>query len=1051
MKKFFNRALWSLLTSFFAIWLAIALIGENYALQYASTINNILEINPYEVIGETDPEPIYQSKYLKSDGSYNDALMRTVSEAVSEEVASDGAVLLWNNKTAEGTAALPLAAESRISIFGIGSVNYKFSGGGSGEIKASPSNNLKAELETSVEKGGAGFKVNGTLFNAYASLRSEYGTKNYQGSLTADPDYNGTNGYTDQRYREYSVNEVPWDVLNSKISNGVVSTLASSKNSKGYSDAAVMIITRDGSEDGDTWFNTTECMDNTYLDLSYEEAEILEELSALKEDGTIKKLIVILNTASVIQMKNLTKYGVDACVLAGCGGLMSFDAISNVLSGATNPSGRLVDTIAYDIDSAPAMENFGDFRWNQAGNLPVTDIGTYNNFYVTYQEGIYVGYRYYETRYEDLIMNSGNAGATKGVYLSEGAWKYGSEVAFPFGYGLSYTTFAFSNMKVKHIEGEYGGTYEVTVTVQNTGEVAGKVPVQVYLQKPYTQYDKTNGVEKSSVELVGFAKSPMIAAGKSVEVTVTVKGSDFKTYDTYGKETYILEAGDYYLSVAQDAHEAVNNILADKGYTSQNGMVDSIGKATNGDKELSYLIDTITKDDYTTYATSEYEDNVEITNQLSNGDLNLYSGTADQKITYLSRQDWEGTYPIPVSLSCTNAKMVEDMQYQSYTVPTSTEKVPTMGTITAPEEIFEDIKLAEGQEKRLTLALMVGKEYDDEAWEYLLDQLTWQEMNYLLCGGYLTLQGAISVGAPGGVAADGTSGVRVNNPTTGNLMGFPTATVMAQTWDMELIEKLGVVFGHECMHANVVQLYAPCGNLHRTPYGGRNWEYFSEDAFMSGKMLAVETLGIQSCGIIVTAKHFAFNEQEINRCGVATWLNEQTAREIYLKVFELAVTEGQTKALMSSFPRLGCSFEGHYSGLMTEILRNEWGFKGFVETDSAFDQKYMTQGIARIEGVICGVDFWMDGSKWMQFDVMSGASNNAVVVKAVREACHRVLYTQTNSLVINGMSTDSIIVYNMPWWEKAINDAQVVLGCITATLFALSVVSFVIHAFKKEN
>lgn len=1042
VKKIFNKALWCLLTGFFAVWFLIAVIGKGYALKYSSTINNLLNINPHETIGETAPEKMFKSSFVSTtdDGKevYDDNAMRANSEEIAEKVAADGSVLLWNNNS-----ALPLADGSRISLFGIGSVNYKHSGGGSGEIKSSPDNNLKSELEIARKDGGASFKVNGTLFNTYANLRSNYGALNYQGKQTKDPDYNGKNGWLDERYREYEVREVPWAKLDSSMPNGIEKTLVDGKNSKGYGDAAVMIITRDGAEDGDTYFKTNECLDGTYLDLSKEEAEILSKLKELKDKGTVKKVVVVLNTAGTMQMKNLVNYGVDACVLVGCGGLKAFTAIGDILSGNVNPNGRLVDAIAYDFDSIPAMQNFGDFRWTSSKNLPVSNIGAYNNFYLVYQEGVYVGYRYYETRYEDAVMKKGSASSAKGAVMAS-EWNYSKELAFPFGYGLSYTTFTEKLLSVTFDAAKDGYTLKIQVT--NDGSTAGKTPVQVYLQKPYTDYDKENGIEKPSVELVGFTKTGEIAGGKSETVEVFVPASEFKVYDTYGKGTYILEKGDYYLSVGSNSHDALNNILALKGYSQKDGMVDELGKASDGNKYNAKKF-TVDKNDYEKYAKSAYT-GVDIKNQLADGDLNLYAGTADQKTTYLSRNDWNNTYPAPVKLSCVNDTMVRDMQYEDYTVPASSGEVPPMGKVTIDESFFDDVELAEGQEKRLNLAMMVGKEYDDPVWENLLDQLTWADMNYLLSGGYLTVQGATSVGCPGGVAADGTSGVRVNNPTTGDLMGFPTATVMAQTWDEELVTLLGDAFGHECMHAGVAELYAPCANMHRTPYGGRNWEYYSEDPFITGKMLAAETIGLQRRGVIVCAKHFAFNEQELNRCGVATFINEQTAREMYLKGFEIGIVEGKVKSLMSSFPRLGCKWEGHYEGLMTEILRNEWGFNGFVETDSAFDQPYMTKPLARIEGVVSGVDFWMDGAKNIQF---AGYENNATVVKAVREACHRVLYAQTNSLIINGMTTSSIVIDIVPWWETAINVAQIVLGVVTGVLLLMSIASFVIAYLDKKN
>ncbi len=1038
MRKFFNATVWALVTFFFGVWYLIAAIGQPYMIQNASSINGALGIDPYVTVGETK-ERLYESDYLTKNSEdkdvFDDKAMRAASMAVAEEAATDGIVMLWNKGN-----ALPLAKSSRITLFGIGSVNYKYSGGGSGEIKSAPELNLRGEMEA------AGYSVNPNVYNAYASLRNEYGASNAQGKQTLDPNYNGTNGYVDERYREFYVNEVPWDTLNATVKNGVVSTLQDGRFGKGYGDAAVMIITRDGCEDGDTWFNSKECIDGNYLDLAFEEVKVLEQLKTLKDEGTVKKIVVVLNCASVFQMKNITleKYGIDACLYAGAGGVTSIKAIANVISGKANPSGRLVDLFPYDVDSAPAVTNFGDFRWTSEKHGLPTDIGTYSNSYVVYQEGIYVGYRYYETRYEDSVLGKGNSGS----------WKYSDDVAYPFGYGLSYSTFEESDFKVTHKDGGFGGTYTVEVKVTNTGSVAGKHAVGIYLQKPYTAYDIANKVEKAAIELVGLAKTKILEPGKSETLTVEVNGADFKTYDTYGAGTYILEKGDYYLATGSDAHDALNNVLAAKGVTS--GLVDSLGNAeTNATDTLTHRV-TISEDDFTTYAKSEYTE-YEVQNQLSDGDLNLYEGTADQKITYLTRNNWTGTYPTAaVKLACTNAIMTADMQYSHGEIDATGYEMPTMGTVTIEESWFEEheIELAEDQEKRLTLVMLTDLDYNDEAWTHLLNQLTWTEMNHMLSGGYLKMNGATSVGDPGAQAADGTSGVRVNNPTTGTLMGFPTQTVLAQTWDLELIERVGIAFGHECMHSGVTQLYAPGANMHRAAYGGRNWEYFSEDPFLSGKMLAAEVKGLQSKGVIVCAKHFAFNDQEINRCGVATFLNEQTAREIYLKVFELGVTEGGAKSLMSSFPRLGCRWVGNYSGLMTDILRKEWGFLGFVETDSAFDQKYMTyvsnssSGSARAEGVVAGVDFWMDGGAWEQF---GNVKNNARVVNAVRESCHRVLYAKLNSLAINGLSTKTQVEYVTPWWEEAIGTAKFAFGAITAVFGAFTVISLIVNIGKKKE
>lgn len=1024
LKKIFRRDVFSLLSVFSFIWFLILEIGTPYAKKYSSTINSIL--NEQETITIGGGNSYFQSSFLDANNRKDDVLMRENSMNITRKVDNEGSVLLWNKNK-----ALPLSEGNKVSLFGIASAKYQIAGGGSGAIAASQPKNFMDTLETPRADGGAGLKVNHDVFDAYNSLKGSYGSTSVQGNLTKDPKYNGANGYTDGRYREFYVNEVPWDTLNSKVSGGIDAKIQE------YGDAAIMTITRDGSEDGDTWFKSDECFDNNYLDLSFKEAEVLEKLIAYKNQGKVKKVIVILNNASTLQMKHLSQYDIDACLLAGEGGLAAFQSLGDILIGEANPSGALVNSIAYEHNSAPATVNFGDFRWTESRGLPETNLGVYNEFYNVYQEGVYVGYRYYETRYEDTVLGLHNANSTQGVLNGSSSWKYEEQIAFPFGYGESYTDFEFSNLKVEHEDGDFLGTYKVSIDVKNVGDVKGKTPVQVYLQKPYTEYDVSNGIEKSSIELVGFEKTDLLEPNEKKTYEVSVKASEFKTFDTYGKGTYILEKGDYYLSVGSDSHNALNNILARKGKTNADGMVDSHGNKANGDESLSHLIN-IAEDDYVTFSKSEYS-NYEVKSQLQDGDINLYEGTKDQRQTYLSRNDWNATYPKAILLKCINDMMVSDMQYGHGAIDDTGYQMPLYSTQTIDESFFD--KYTDLKEKKLKLIMLLDLEYDDPVWDDLLNQFSFQEMNYLLSGGYLNVNGS-SKGLPAGRADDGSSGVRTVNPKYGTLMGFSNETLMAQTWNKELIEELGKAFGHECFHAGVHQLYAPTCNTHRTPYGGRNWECFSEDPFISGMILASEVKGIQSVGVVTTVKHFAFNDQEINRCGDATFLNEQTAREIYLKSFEIGVTEGKASSLMASFVRFGTRYGGSNYGLMHEILRKEWGFKGFVETDSAFNQEYMTTSEARAEAVIAGVDFWMDGSPNMQW---GNYSNNARVCQAVRESTHRYLYTFLHSSLMNGVSSNTQIITVVPKWKTALNVATLVVGIVTALLFAATGVSFFLH------
>ena len=352
LKKIFRRDVFTLISLFAFIWFLILEIGTPYAKKYSSTINSLL--NEQETITIGGGNTYYQSKYLDETNKKDDTAMRENSMNITRKVDNEGTVLLWNKNN-----ALPLNEGNKISLFGIASAKYQIAGGGSGAIIATQPKNFMDTLQTPSKDGGAGFIVNKDIFDAYDNLKSSYGSTSVQGNLTKDPKYNGKNGYTDGRYREFYINEVPWDVLNTKVNGEIDASISS------YQDAAIMTITRDGSEDGDTWFKSEECFDNNYLDLSFKEAEIIEKLIDYKNQGKIKKVIVILNNASPLQMKHLLNYDIDACLLAGEGGLSSFMSLGDILSGKANPSGALVNAIAYDHYSAPATVNFGDFKWSE--------------------------------------------------------------------------------------------------------------------------------------------------------------------------------------------------------------------------------------------------------------------------------------------------------------------------------------------------------------------------------------------------------------------------------------------------------------------------------------------------------------------------------------------------------------------------------------------------------------------------------------------------------------------------------------------------------------
>ena len=1012
-KKICKRSVWVLLTVFFAIWFIVFTVATPIAMKNNTWINGYFDIDPWETVKDesenVDPAETryYKSDYetLNADGSvtYNHTAMRNNSLKVATDVATEGSVLLWNDEV-DGKPALPLAEGSKISLFGVSSLesNYIYSGEGSGHVNVTSTDNLKSSLEDE------GIAVNNQLWSAYKLVKTK-GFGRTQGIF---------NNVSDPNYIEFKIGEATWDALNSTTFG-----TAATSSVKQFGDAAVMIISRNGSENGDTDFKAAECLNENYMDLAINEDEILTKLDEMKQSGTVKKVILLINSAAAMSMQNILKHDIDACMWVGMGGNASYDQLAKLLAGSANPYGRLTDTWAMSTDSAPATVNFGDFTFAEYSGVPETTTYTHNTKYVVYAEGIYVGYRYYETRYEDLILGEGNADGAAGVTAgsAQGGWDYSAEVAFPFGYGDSYTTFEYSDYSVRQND---NGDYEVTATITNTGGVKGKDVMQVYLQKPYTEYDKLNNIEKASVELAGFAKTRELEPGGGQTLTVTVPAYEFKSYDAYGKGTYIVEEGDHYIAMGSDAHDALNNILAAKGYTVADGM------DSNGDKDLAVKIsDTNIAEDE--FAKSPFTGN-DVVNRFNDADVNLYEGTKGQEITYLSRSDWNGTYPKPVELTCTSERMISDMQYGPAPGPAPEGvEAPIYGTITS--ELGE-----------LTLAMLMDVEYDDPMWQDLLNQLTIQESITLVTAGSASFSGAKSVAAPGGKSQDGPCGIRDGN-ILDTYMAFPCNGLLAATWNEELIEQLGNAFGMEILHIGFTGIYGTGANIHRCAYSGRSWEYYSEDGFLSGKAYAAEIRGLQNRGVITFSKHFVLNDQERNRYGGTVWANEQSIREVYLKAFEAGVTEGNANAMMSSFNRIGCTWAGSHKGLLTDVLRGEWDFIGMVETDAGVGTHMLVpEGYAG--GVVAGQDLWMGGDNQNAF---GSYIDNPVVLQAIREACHRNLYTQLHSNAMNGMTKGSKTIYHTPWWETALKAGQIACGVLAGLCLAMAVTSFVLPAINR--
>jgi beta-glucosidase len=546
--------------------------------------------------------------------------------------------------------------------------------------------------------------------------------------------------------------------------------------------------------------------------------------------------------------------------------------------------------------------------------------------------------------------------------------------------------------------------YTLTLTVKNTGTVAGKDIVQIYLQSPYTDYDKANSIEKSAVELVGYAKTSNLAAGASESVSITVPKELLKVYDAYGHGTYIVDAGDYYLSAGENAHDALNNILAAKGKTVADGM------DAAGDAALAHHF-TLPTLDSTKYSESVATGNA-ITNQFATGDIRYY----DPSFKYLSRSDWTGTWPT----------------------------VYANGSWTAPQQLLKDLELVRPDDPdaitptygttdenygKLTSATLIGIDYDNDLWDALLNQASLSDLDMLTrVGGYAT-QLVDSIQLPGTVDKDGPAGL--SSSLVGGKPGaaYPPEIVIASTWNDAIAEAFGRAIGEDSLSLGVTGWYAPAMNIHRTPYSGRNFEYYSEDGFLSGKMGAATVRGAQSKGVLVYIKHFAVNDQETSRMGGAMFANEQAIRSIYLKGFELSVREGGARGVMVSMNRIGARWTGGHEGLMTATLREEWGFQGVAITDQASYSVFSYEDMR--EGLAAGTDLWLnsDASLWQ----LSSAELTPSVQADIHRAAHNVAYAIINSNAMNGLASDSRVVAVTPAWRiwLIVADVVLVLGALT--------------------
>ena len=956
MGNLFQKKVWRILSAVCACLLAIVLGFLPWATAYRSLVCSAIGGTTSKVVeAETGEEQ--DTEYFKDNGMSLDDWIEKEAE-LTREVQASGSVLLKND------GILPLQKGAKVSAFGYGTVKTVSTGlvrfGTPGQY---------IDFKTGMEEDGK-LQLNPSLYEFYSD------------NASADPAFN-------------TLNEIDVGLM----------TDAARADYDEYADAAIVVLSRAGGEAGD--LATGDFTGGTkYLALQESEKKMFEEVTAHFDD-----VIVLINSSYAMELGWLEEYDIDACLMIGAIGYRGFNAVSDILTGVTNPSGRLADTWAADSFSAPAMQNFGDYTFANAEAIN-EQIGTGNNAtkYVVETEGIYVGYKYYETRYEDAVLGQGNASSAAGTFASASSWDYDEEVCFPFGYGLSYTQFTQELEGVRETE----DTFEVTVKVTNSGGVPGRSVVQVYAQTPYTDFDKENGIEVASVELVGFDKTEELAANASEEVVISVDKEDLTHYDSFVNKTFIMEAGDYYLAVGDNAHDAVNNILAAKG------------KEVGGDAEQVYSY-TLAQTDTQTYAVTD--GNVMITNQFDDVDLNYY---IDGAVTYLSRSDWNATWPEEMNDLSANAAMIEALDAE--------------GNYEAGSADMSEYVI--GADTDYTVAMMIGAGFDDPHWNDIINQMSIEDLVNLCARSGLNMIESISY--PATFMKDGSHRVTdrsyVERPGTyAHIM--PSVVIMAQSFDRELLYQIGLTFGEDNIRTATVGHYAPGVNIHRTPYSGRNFEYYSEDAFLSGEMSVPAIQGMQEKGAITYLKHFLGNEQETNRNGVSTFMSQQAMREVYLEAFKAGITEGKTKGIMGGFNRIGCTWTGAHYGLMTEVLRGEFEWTGIADTDAVFGYSpYMGFKC----GLMAGTTMWATSGTGVYDAVIEDVLQDAQLVGKLREASHYLLYNVVNSLAFNGISQDSRVVPVTPYWEVILYVIIGVLSVVTVGSAAMVVVGTVRGGKKKE-
>lgn len=962
--------LWLGLSGVMVFILTVMLSLTILANTYAGYINDVLGLT-------TSGLTLKGSSYGDENGELTDAgYERLIKDSyeLCTQLEEQGSVLLRND------GALPLKDNERnVTLFGGSSAEIRYRSGAGGPT---PNNDYVIDLGKAFKD--AGFNINQMLYNKY----DEYMTEN-------------------RRVDTNRVGEVP-------ISFYTPSLKATFDE---YNDAAIVTFARYGTENIDPTLGI--------MKLDPKEEALLEMIN---DSGKFDKIIVLLSGPLPMELGWLDKYNVNACLWFGNPGYYGLPGVANVVSGKANPSGHSVFTFAANSMGSPAMANFGSYTFSFDGSAVDNMYGTH---YVVYKEGIYVGYKYYETRYEDAVLNQGNATSTTGALDGATAWNYADEVCFPFGYGLSYSQYTQTLDSVNYNSRD--DKFTANVTVKNTNNMAGKSVVQIFAQQPYTDYDKQNGVEKSAIQLMDYEKVDVPANGE-VKVSVEFDRYLLASYDSSGDGGYILEPGDYYFAVGNGAHEALNNIIGVK--KSDAKLVDHDGKAytanTAGVKVYKLEGNGV---DRTTYKQSPYDKEVTVDNKFEDADLNYWADD-NQKITYLTRKDWAGTFPTTVKTLHANEKIVDGLRMDKY------KKAADAPSYEEGEGTVYSVELADP----IDFADMKGVAYDDPKWDEFVSQLSLKEL-CISIGDARGIAGVAAINKPGNSIAEGPEGIlaKFKYGDKRAATGFPTLPTVTATWDHKMQSKYGDLFAEEALFCGVAMINAPGCNIIRTPYSSRASEYMSEDGMLSYYSVSNIIYAMREKGLICNVKHCFLNEQETHRQGVATFSNEQAIREIYLRPFEGALTRGHSLGIMTSYNRIGLQYAATHSVLMQDVMRGEWAYRGSIIDDALAQSQYYC---STPDMLMAGTNiFCLDAARSSQMSNLITSTDDGTLLKKLQESNKWIFYALVHSSMAGSIDENYVYTDKLEWWQSTLIAVDVVIGVIAAG----AIVMFVLGTYLKKK